>query len=200
MLSFAVVAGLMGLRFQAHAAGSLDPQMFFALNRFYSDPIMGRAKPVSSDPIMGVVKNEAASDPIMGKVSSPPIMGRSLAASDPIMGQVKTLSSDPIMGKTMSPPIMGRVNVASSDPIMGNAKDEVASDPIMVPAEEGASDLQVDEMDNAVNTLLADSNMYQVLKTVLKSDPIMIKHLNLVLSDPQMVDTLKENLLSDPQL
>ena len=159
MLTVVAVAGLMGFHFQAYSAESLDPQMFFALNRFYSDPIMGRAKPLSSDPIMGVVKGETASDPIMGRVSA-----------------------------------------VSSDPIMGSVKEETASDPIMEPSEEVASDLQVNEMDNAVNTLLADSNMYQVLKTVLNSDPIMMKHLNLVLSDPQMIDTLKENLLSDPQM
>jgi len=80
---------------------------------------------------------------------------------------------------------------------MGVVKNEAASDPIMEPKEEVAAEDQVSELDNAVNTLLADQEMYNVLKTVLKSDPIMIKHLNTVLSNPELLDNLKENLLTD---
>jgi len=197
-LVVAVVAGLLGCHSEVFSA-SLDPQMFFALNHFYS---RSQAKPVvnavSSDPIMITATNTAASDPIMGQPAQ-------VVYSDPIMGQ-KTVDSDPIMGRQVgvsSDPIMGKVKImASSDPIMG--RPAVSSDPIMVQKDTAAldpqddSDPQLSQLDLAVNTLLADLQMYKVLTAILKSDPIMIKHLQLVLSDPQILENLKENLASDP--
>ncbi|MBL7685254.1 MAG: hypothetical protein JNK65_04370, partial [Deltaproteobacteria bacterium] len=96
------------------------------------------------------------SDPQMLKAIS---LSTSVKSSDPQMLK----ASDPQMRKASDPQMLKASDpqmLKASDPQMYPIKDENLSDP---------------QMDLAVNTLLEDESMYTVVKTVVKSDPQMIK-------------------------